>query len=236
MGMKSTETLFIRSPRMNQHQILKNLATNANLTQAELGRRCDLSVAMVNNYMKELCRSGLLQYNRKSSKSVSYHLTEKGRRLVSNVEAELLQIVVDTFESGKERFRERILSQSPGVLRRVVLFGSGDLAQLVYLALESTNITVIGICNDDSTQIGRDCCGRKVLDPSHIPYMDPDAVIIACADRENEIHQELSHLIEFKIPLIRMNIGTGETQEECELDRSNGSGLAYLEPLDAGRP
>jgi len=235
MRTKRSEAFFIRSPRMNQHQILKNLATDANLTQAELARRCGLSVAMVNNYMKEICKAGLLQYHRRSTKSVSYHLTADGHREVSEVEAKLLQEVVETFENGKERFRERILSQSRGLLRRVVLYGSGDFAQLVFLALESTNVSVIGICDDDPAQIGKDWCGRKVLDPSHIPYMDPDAVIIASADCEDAAYRDLLHLREVGIRLIKMNGGNGETQAEHELDRHTDEEPAYLEPVNVTR-
>jgi predicted transcriptional regulator len=232
MRKKSAEAFFIPSPRMNQHQILKHLATNAHLTQAELARRCDLSVAMVNNYMKELCKAALLEYHRKSTKNVSYHLTEEGHRSLSRVETALLQEIGDSFESGKERFRERILSQSRRTLRRVVLFGSGHIAQLVFLALESTNISVIGICDDDPSQIGRDCCGRKVLDPSHIPFMDPDAVIIASVDREEEIYQALEHLRDFRIDLIKMNGGTAEIRAELESAGSPADEAAYLEPVD----
>jgi hypothetical protein len=201
------------------------------LTQAELGRRCGLSVAMVNNYMKELCKAGLLVYHRKSSKSVSYHLTDEGHREVADVEAKLLQELVESFENGKERFRERILSQSSGLLRRVVLFGSGDLAQLVFLALESTNVSVVGICDDDPGQIGRDWCGRKVLDPSHIPYMDPDAIIIASAEREEAHYQALLHLRDVGIGLIKVN-GANDIAAEPQAVKNPGGEPACLEPVD----
>jgi FlaA1/EpsC-like NDP-sugar epimerase len=117
------------------------------------------------------------------------------------------------------------------VLRRVVLYGSGDFAQLVFLALESTNISVVGICDDDPAQIGRDWCGRKVLDPSHIPYMDPDAVIIASMDREDALYRDLRHLGDVGIRLIRMN-GKNDLPLEPAPDGDIPDEQAYLEPVD----
>ena len=51
MQIKDLSNLYIQSPKLNQLNILREVAANANITQAELAGRCSLSVAMVNNYM-----------------------------------------------------------------------------------------------------------------------------------------------------------------------------------------
>jgi DNA-binding MarR family transcriptional regulator len=196
------DTFYIRSPRLNQLLILKELAADPHLTQAELARRCELSVAMVNNYMKELNTLGWLEYHRRSTKSVSYHLTPAGHQQIDEVEAELVQEMVNRFVASKAQIRERVLARVPGMLRRVVLVGCGDLAEMAFHALESAQISVVGVCDFGSLNVGRDWCGRKVLDPSQILYLKPEAVVIADPPEPAEVYVNLKHLTAYGMQVI----------------------------------
>jgi DNA-binding MarR family transcriptional regulator len=198
-------TFFIRAPKLNQLNILSLLADNSNTTQAELADRCRLSVAMVNNYMKELCGTGLLEYHRKSSKSVTYHLTAAGRQHIQALQCELLDEMVGLFAEAKERVGERILSRRTGSVRRVVLMGSGHLAELAFHALEKAGISVLGICDDDQARSGQECCGRELVHSSQIRYLAPDAVVVASPARNGELCRDLSFLSERGIQLITLD-------------------------------
>ncbi len=125
--MKDFRSLYLQSPRLNQLNILREVAANAHITQAELATRCFLSVAMVNNYMKELCGLGLLEYHRKTTKSVTYHLTPSGTRTLEVLQGKLIEEMVGMFIAAKEQVRNRISIQAKAALNRVILFGSGHL-------------------------------------------------------------------------------------------------------------
>jgi predicted transcriptional regulator len=205
MQMKDFQGLYLQSPKLNQLNILKEVAANAKITQAELAKRCSLSVAMVNNYMKELCRTGLLEYHRRSSKSISYHLTSSGEQHLNTLHAEMIDEMVAMFVAAKEKIRDRILSQAHSELQRVVLFGSGHLAQLVFHALELAGIRIVGICSDDPKAVGRDFCGREILSPSQIRFIAPDAVVVADLLRTEAICRSLEPLAARGICVIRLD-------------------------------
>lgn len=217
MRTKTPDTFYIRAPRLNQLNILQQLASDPHLTQAELARRCDLSVAMVNNYIKELCALGLLEYHRKSSRNVSYHLTPSGDAHIESIRQELIQELVELFADAKARIQELMIGHASDGLRRVVLFGNGHLAELTFHALESAGLNVIGVCADDPLLLGREWCGREVLNPSQIRYMAPDAVIIADLGRAGEISRSLNYLMERGIRLIRLD-GAAEPAHVPALD------------------
>ncbi|HYK90801.1 MAG TPA: winged helix-turn-helix transcriptional regulator [Acidobacteriota bacterium] len=191
MRAKALQSLYLPAPKLNQLHILKQIAADPEITQAELAQRCALSVAMVNNYMKELCTSGLLEYRRKSSKSISYHLTVAGMESADATERELLQEDVRFFIDAKKRIREMILSQCNGNLRRAVLYGSGDLAELVFHALESADVSIVGICDDNPGKVGRECLGRSMMSPSQIQFVAPDSIINSTVERADETYQSL---------------------------------------------
>jgi predicted transcriptional regulator len=202
MHTKDLHSLYLQSPKLNQLNILREVGANARITQAELATRCSLSVAMVNNYMKDLCNSGLLEYKRKSVKSVTYHLTPAGDRHLETLQSELIGEMAEMFAGAKEHIRTRILNQANSALQRVVLYGSGNLAQLAFHALESAGIRVQGVCDDNPDRIGNDFCGREVVNPSQIQFIAPDAVIIADTLTSEDMDRHFNVLSQRGIELI----------------------------------
>lgn len=204
MPKKVPQTLYLPAPKLNQFHIMQQIALDPHVTQAELGQHCSLSVAMVNNYMKELCASGLIEYQRKSSKTVSYHLTPAGREAAEATRHELIQELVTLFVDAKARIRQFVLSQAGGELRKVVLYGSNDLAELVFHALDEADVNIVGVCDDAPAKVGRDWCGREILNPSQIRFIEPDAVVIAESGRAGEIYGGLSYLQGRGIRVVRL--------------------------------
>ena len=232
MQIKDLSNLYIQSPKLNQLNILREVGANANITQAELAGRCSLSLAMVNNYMKELCRAGLMEYHRRTVKSVTYHLTPLGTKHLETLQLELINEMVDMFVAAKAQIRARIMSQSPSALQRVVLFGCGHLAQLAYHALELTGARILGVCDDNIETIGSDFCGREVLNSSQIRFLSPDAVIIADSQRPEEICRSLQPLLTRGITLIRLD-GCSE-QKPAESSKTDLS-LEISDDLESDR-
>ncbi len=194
MRAKEQDSFFIRAPRMNKYQILKELGADSRLTQAELARRCGLSVAMVNNYIKELAALGFLEYRRRNSKSVTYHLTGSGEQKVESLETGLIHEMADRLDEAKQRVADALLTQVQGRFRKVVLAGTGALGKLVFHALESAGISVIGVCDAEGPRQGRTWCGRKVYEPSEVARAGPDAVVIADAGLPKKILSILQNL------------------------------------------
>jgi predicted transcriptional regulator len=205
MRTKAPDTLYVRAPRLNQLNILQQLASDPHLTQAELARRCNLSVAMVNNYMQELCALRLLEYRRKSSRNVTYYLTPDGEARIDSIRQELIHEMVDLFADAKARIHHLVTAHAPDGLQQVVLFGTGNLAELTFHALESAGINVLAICSDEPESLGGEWCGRSVLHSSQIRELSPDAVIVVDLERADEICQTLGSLSERGLMLIRLD-------------------------------
>jgi DNA-binding MarR family transcriptional regulator len=210
MRAKASQNLYIPAPKLNQLHLLKEIAADPDITQAELARRCTLSVAMVNNYMKELCDLGFLEYRRKNSKTVSYYVTPSGKDAADATQKELLNELISLISMAKEQVHEIIMSQAHGDLRRVVLYGTGILAEIAFHALESAKVNVIGVCSDDPTEVGKEWCGRERINSSQIRYMAPDAVVIALLQRSDDVYLGLTHLYQYGIDLIRLDCRTSE--------------------------
>ena len=160
---------------------------------------------MVNNYMKELCRIGLMEYHRRTIKSVTYHLTPAGVAQLEALQRELMREMVEMYVASKEQVLARIMSEAPAGLQRVILFGSGHTAQLAFHALELSKVNILGVCDDDLDLIGSDFCGREVMSPSQVRFLSPDAVIVARAPQTEEVYRGLESLSDRGIKIIRVD-------------------------------
>lgn len=160
----------------------------------------------------------LLEYHRKTTKSVTYHLTPSGIQALEGLQGKLIEEMVGMFAAAKDQIRNRIASQAKADLHRVILFGSGHLAQLAFHALELANTNIVGICDDNPERIGSDFCGREVISPSQIRFLAPEAVVVADSVRAEEICRKLEFLIDGSIEIIRLDNPAGIPQAKKDLE------------------
>ncbi len=229
MPSRTSRSLYLQSPRMNQLNILREVAGSARITQSELAGRCSLSVAMVNNYMQGMCGRGLLRYNRKSAKNVTYHLTDKGARHAARLEAELLEEMARMFAEARDRIRDRIAGRDGTVPRRVVLYGTGRLAELALCALEPAGVQVLAVC-DHAAAPGVDFCGRPVVPPSRIRSLAPDAVVVAADPKPGETLRSLETLPQLGIGLVYLDGASARGPSRPPADSPGADTLADTEP------
>ena len=203
MSPKVPDSFYIAAPKLNEFNILSLIASNPKFTQAELARRCDLSVAMVNNYMKMLSTKGLLEYHRRTVKTVTYHLTSVGREWLLVREQELLREAVDLFGQTKDHIRDAVLRQA-GAIRSAVIYGCGNLAELAYHSLTASAVSLLGICDDDPVRIGLKICGVEVQPFSRIAELRPEAVVIAGGVKAGDTNGSWSFLAAQGIRVVRL--------------------------------
>ena len=205
MSPKVPDTFYIAAPKLNEYNILSLVSGSSRVTQAELARRCNLSVAMVNNYMKSLCSRGLLEYHRRTSKSVTYHLTALGRDWLAATELELVSEAVELFDQIKDRIRETIRRQAPGAFRRVVIYGTGTLAELTFHALLPLHPEMLSFCDDEAVQSARELCGQPVLVYGQIEEVKPDVVVITGGVRAGDTNGTWTFLADQGIRVVRLS-------------------------------
>ena len=204
MSPKVPDTFYVAAPKLNEFNILSLVSDNARVTQAELARQCTLSVAMVNNYMKSLCSRGLLEYHRKTTKSVTYHLTSLGRDWIAATEKEMVSEAVELFDQIKNRICDAIQRMAPGGVRRVVIYGTGSLAEIVFHALTRLNPESVVFCDDGLVEAGREFCGRPVQPFAQITDARPDTIVLTGGVRAGDTNGTWSALAGQGIHVVRM--------------------------------
>lgn len=86
--------LFIPTPKLNKFRLLQLISENPQITQKELAETTNLSISIINIYMKQMVKTGLLKYESHTSKTIDYFVMEQGYRFIEQVYAELLDEVI----------------------------------------------------------------------------------------------------------------------------------------------
>lgn len=174
--------------------ILDSLADNSGMSQYELGRRLNLSGAMVNQYLKWLQQDNLVEFYPVNGKSYRYVLTgqgeEKLKRLFSDYSCETIQL----YTSVKNYILEKLEPLVVAGKRRVALFGASETCEVVLSALRDAEISVIVLLDNDSRKHGQIFHGHVICAPSVLEQMQCDAVVITSFGHQREISEQLKPL------------------------------------------
>jgi len=149
-------------------------------SQRELSRRLNLSLGLVNTFLKRLVKKGYFKVKTIPRNSVKYLLTPKGLAEKTRLTVEYLRYSVNFYKEIKDLLVSRFRELERNRINSILFFGAEEVADLAYLYLQSTNIRLVGIIDD--RQNGHDFFGFRVHDFERLKEQDWDAVLLTRLD------------------------------------------------------
>lgn len=186
--------------------ILDTLAQDNQVSQNELGRRANLSGAMVNQYLKEMAETNLIEFERVNGKSYRYLLTDEGearrRTMFSSFSSETVQI----YTALKAAIVHKLANLKIRSLVKLVLFGASETCEIVLQALRATGgFEVMALVDNDPAKAGKSLGGHVISPPVVLDSLRPQAVVITSYGCQEEIHGQLRELYgQHNVEIIRL--------------------------------
>ncbi|WP_027191657.1 winged helix-turn-helix domain-containing protein [Fundidesulfovibrio putealis] len=186
--------------------ILDTLAQDSQVSQNELGRRANLSGAMVNQYLKEMAETNLIEFERVNGKSFRYLLTDEGearrRTMFSSFSSETVQI----YTALKAAIVHKLANLKSRSLVKLVLFGASETCEIVLQALRATGgFEVMALVDNDPAKAGKTLGGYVISPPVVLDSLRPQAVVITSYGCQEEIHGQLRELYgQHNVEIIRL--------------------------------
>jgi DNA-binding MarR family transcriptional regulator len=160
-------------------------------SQRELSRRLDLSLGLVNTFLKRLVTKGYFKVKTLPRNRVKYFLTPKGLARKSRLTVKYLRYSVNFYKEIKALLLNKYKEMESNGLDSVLFLGAGEVAELAYLYLQLTSIRLIGIVDD--RQNGKDFFEFKVANFDRLNQKDWDMVLLT---RLDDTEQDTKYLIE----------------------------------------
>ena len=201
---------YIRpSKKLRLLSVVQALTENERLSQTQLARFSRTSSAMVNQYLAELHREGMVQFAPVNRKSFAYRLTDKGQEARRNMMEQYCAEMVRGFASIKELVRRRLEplterrdAQNAGAQPaphttplRIALFGAAETGEVVLAALEGTPFEVTLVLDNDAAKHGTPFHGHTVQPPAALlaapGQLAVDAVVVSSFAHQRTIQQQL---------------------------------------------
>ncbi len=175
--------------------LLNALNSGSRLSQRDLARRADLSISVVNGYLRRFVERGWVQSEMLNRRDRFYGLTEAGKRHLSDAYFAYLRESFVLFSHAKRRLVERLQElHLRHQLQRVAIYPAGEVAELVVSAVRETPLEVMALIDDDPVKQGRNFWGYPVLARDSLEKLELDGIIIATYRYRDELMHKVRHL------------------------------------------
>ncbi len=191
--------------------LLEAVETEAQTTQRSLAGRIGIAVGLANALLRRAVRKGFIKVSQVPMRRYGYYLTPEGFAEKSRLVAEYLNFSLSFFRRARTEYAELFDYCGKRGWRRVLLAGSGELAEIAMLSAADAEITVVGIV--DATTNRDHINGLPVL-RSAAGADAIDAVIITEAKNPFECYRALSAVTPAQRllapPLLRLATASGK--------------------------
>ncbi|MGD8227481.1 MAG: winged helix-turn-helix transcriptional regulator [Desulfobacteraceae bacterium] len=165
-------------------RLMGEIDRNGNYTQRELSRRLNLSLGLVNTFLKRLVSKGYFKVKTMPRNRVKYFLTPEGLARKSKLTVEYLQYSVNFYRDIKKLLINKYKEMEKNKVNSVLFYGAGEVAELAYLYLQLTNIRLAGIIDDKMH--GANFFGLTIAGPDRINQMQWDMVLLTRLEDTDE--------------------------------------------------
>ena len=180
-------------------RLMGEIDRNGDHSQRELSRRLNISVGLVNTFLKRLVNKGYFKVKTMPRNRVKYFLTPEGLTRKSKLTVEYLRYSVSFYKDIKSLLLKKYSEMEKNNVKSIIFYGAGEVAELAYLYLQLTNIRLAGII-DDHLQ-GQNFFGLRIMDVNRVQVSDWDMVLLT---RLENTDQAIRNLMEKWVNISRI--------------------------------
>ena len=172
-------------------RIMGIVSRAGDLSQRELANRLNISLGLVNTFIKRLVKKGHFKVSTMPSNRVKYFLTPAGLARKSRLTVEYLKYSVDSYKEIKTLLLKKYRDMEEDDVKSLLFYGAGEVAELAYLYLQLTDIRLTGII--DNKKNGKKFFRHRITGLDSINAMEWDLILLTSLDTTD---QDIEMLVE----------------------------------------
>ena len=173
-------------------KILEKVDNGRTPSQRDLARDLNISLGLVNSFVKRLAKKGYFEIGHLPKNRVRYNLTPRGVAEKSRLTYEYIQNSVRFYKDARQKLRELYAEMEAQGVRCIVFYGAGDLAEIAYLSLQQSCIELVAVVDDG--RVGQNFMQFTVIHPDRIESLWFDRILIATINSAESISQKLANM------------------------------------------
>ena len=157
-------------------KILEKVQDENPHSQRDLARELNISLGLVNSFIKRLTLKGYVKATTIPRKRIKYILTPKGMTEKTRLTYKYIQYSYQLYRSSRQKFRRLFADMESQGVRRIVFFGASDLAEIAFLSLLETALELVAVVDD--RRLGKNVLGREVIDSRRLANFSFDRIVV----------------------------------------------------------
>ena len=170
-------------------QLLEEIEKNHSPSQRQLSRKLNISLGLVNSFIKRLGQKGYFKITHIPKNRVSYILTPKGAAEKTRLTYKYIQYSYHFYKDARNKLRDLFNDFEQKDIHRIVFYGASELAEIAYLSLQETRIQLLAVVDD--FEIGKRFLRQTVIGPEMLASLDFDRILITAIESQDEVKQRI---------------------------------------------
>jgi DNA-binding Lrp family transcriptional regulator len=170
-------------------KILEEIENDHTPSQRDLSKKLNISLGLVNSFVKRLANKGYFKINNIPKNRVKYILTPMGAAEKARLTYQYIQYSLEFYRNARgnlHKLFEYLITQG---VRRVVFYGAGDFAEIAFISLQETSIKMLGIVDDK--KIGEKFLGGVVKDPATLNSLSFDRILVTSMISKDKVLEKV---------------------------------------------
>ena len=141
--------------------LLREFEKNNQPTQRELAEKLDISLGLVNLYLKRLAEKSYFKIKTYPKNRMGYLLTNKGLLEKTRLTYEYINHSLGFYTQTKSKITDIMQKLEAQNVRAVAFWGVNEIAEIAYLSLKETRIELVAVI--DNKKAGEKFMGQPII-------------------------------------------------------------------------
>lgn len=157
-------------------KLLEEIDKDYTQSQRDLSNKLDISLGLVNSFVKRLANKGYFKITMVPKNRVKYILTPKGAMEKTRLTYQYIQYSFKLYRGARRNLQKHFNGLVAQGVKRVVFYGVSEIAEIAYISLQETAVKMVAIV--DEKRVGKIFLGNVVKDPQVLGSLSFDRILI----------------------------------------------------------
>lgn len=170
-------------------RLLEELENEKAPSQRDLASRLNISLGLVNSFIKRLAHKGYFKITTVPRNRVKYILTPKGAAEKTRLTYEYISYSFQFYKNTQKKLNDLFQRFEKQKIKKVIFFGAGELAEIAYASLRETDIVLVAIA--DREKIGEKKIDFKIVAPDTMPSLGFEKIVVTTMEPSDSVLEYL---------------------------------------------
>jgi len=173
-------------------KLLEEIDKDIIYSQRDLARKMNVSLGLVNSFIKRLAHKGYFKIKTIPRKRIKYILTPKGVAEKSRLTYEYVQYSFYFYKDARQKLHHLFVQLEHHGVRRIVFYGASPLAEIAFISVQEVTIKVV--CVVDDQKADQSFLHMKICNLETLRSLVFDRILITALDSIDDVYGKLSEV------------------------------------------